>query len=256
VIVVQATYPQVATTGLRRRWGSRRITALAGAILVVLLGLAVFAGGVTALVYDQTQRDASGYLMSGSRSFSTGSYALVSGSYHAGTSGIRGVENDVVGRFRVRTHGDRPIFVGIARSSDVDSYLGGVRRATATRLYAGPSDFDAQPGGSPSVPPTAKHVWAARSLGSGTQTLSWSPRDGRWRIVVMNADGSAGVRADVAIGGRFPDLLWIGIGLTGGGVLILLLGGVAIRFALPRRAATRATDARLEPASAAEGGLR
>ncbi|HEY7693714.1 MAG TPA: hypothetical protein VH816_15365 [Gaiellaceae bacterium] len=234
---MQATYPQVATAAAGRRWGARRIAAMAGAILVVLLGLAALAGGVTALVYDQTQRDSSGYLMSRSRSFSTETYALVSGSYHAGTSGLRGVENDVVGRFRVRTRSDRPIFVGIARSSGVDSYLGGVRRAIATRLYAGPSDFDVQPGGGPPMPPTATHVWAAQSLGSGTQTLAWSPRDGRWRIVVMNADGSAGVRADVAIGGRFPDLLWIGIGLTGGGVLILLLSGVAIRFALPRRAA-------------------
>jgi succinate dehydrogenase hydrophobic anchor subunit len=253
---MQATYPHVATTGAGRRWGARRITAVVGAILVGLLGLAALAGGVTALVYDQTQRDTSGYLMSGTRSFSTETYALVSGSYHAGTSGIRGVENDVVGSFRVRAHSDRPIFVGIARSADIDSYLGGVRRATATRLYAGPSDFDVQPGGAPSLSPTAKHVWAVHSVGSGTQTLSWSPRDGRWRIVVMNADGSAGVRADVAVGGRFPDLLWIGIGLTGGGLLILLLGGVAIRFTLPRRAAARATDARLEAASAAKGGLR
>ena len=62
--------------------------------------VAVGGSSVTALVYDQTQRDASDYLMSGSRSFSTETYALVSGSYHAGTSGFRGVENDVVGRFR------------------------------------------------------------------------------------------------------------------------------------------------------------
>jgi hypothetical protein len=53
----------------------------------------------------------------------------------------------------------------------------------------------------------------------------------------MNADGSAGVRADVAIGGRFPDLLWIGIGSTGGGALLALLGCGAILAARPRRAA-------------------
>ena len=88
--------------------------------------------------------------------------------------------------------------------------------------------------------PAAKRLWAARSVGDGTQTLSWLPQSGRWRIVVMNADGSAGVRADVAIGARFPQLLWIGIGAIVGGVLLLALGGVAIRAALPRRVTTRA----------------
>lgn len=86
------------------------------------------------------------------------------------------------------------------------------------------------------MPPTAKHLWAARAVGSGTQTLSWSPRNGDWRIVVMNANGSAGVRADLAVGARFPHLLWIGIGLLGGGVLLLLLGGGGIYAAVGRRA--------------------
>jgi hypothetical protein len=61
------------------------------------------------------------------------------------------------------------------------------------------------------------------------------PQDGKWRIVVMNADGSAGVHADVAIGGRFPNLVWFGIGGIIGGALLLVLGGVAIRAALPGR---------------------
>jgi hypothetical protein len=234
VITVQVTYPQTAAPE-RARWRTGRITAIVAAGLLALVGLAVLAGGVTGLVYDQTQRDGSGYLMSGSRSFSTDTYALVSGSYHAGTSGARGIEHDVVGRFRVRAKSDRPIFVGIVRSSAVDSYLGGVRHATATTLYANTSDFRAVPGGAPSAVPAAKRIWAAQSRGSGTQTLSWMPQDGKWRIVVMNADGSAGVHADVAIGGRFPNLVWFGIGGILGGLLLLALGGIAIRAALPGR---------------------
>jgi hypothetical protein len=51
----------------------------------------------------------------------------------------------------------------------------------------------------------------------------------------MNADGSAGVRADLAVGARFPHLLWIGIGVLGSGAFLLLLAGGGLYAALPRR---------------------
>lgn len=240
---METTYRQAASSHpARARWSAGRITAVVAAGLVLLTGLSLFAGGATALVYDQ-KRDADGYLMSSTRSYSTDTYALVSDSYHAGTSGPRGLERDVVGRFRVRSVSDRPVFVGIASSSAVDSYLSGVRRDVATRLYAGPSDYRVQPGGAPSAPPAARHLWAARTIGDGPQTLTWMPQSGRWRIVVMNADGSAGVRADLAIGGRFPDLLWIGLGGIGGGLLLLLLGGWwGFRVVRLRRAAPVTTS--------------
>jgi hypothetical protein len=53
----------------------------------------------------------------------------------------------------------------------------------------------------------------------------------------MNSNGSAGIHTDLAIGARFPHLLWIGIGALGGGVLLLLLGSTGIYFATRRRAA-------------------
>jgi hypothetical protein len=87
------------------------------------------------------------------------------------------------------------------------------------------------------VPPTAKTFWSAHSLGTGTQTLTWTPRNGDWRIVVMNPDGSANIHADLAIGAGVPHLLWIGIGALGGGVLLLLLGGIAVYLATRRGAA-------------------
>jgi hypothetical protein len=36
----------------------------------------------------------------------------------------------------------------------------------------------------------------------------------------MNPDGSACIHAELAIGARFPHLLWIGIGALGGGALL------------------------------------
>jgi hypothetical protein len=217
------------------QWGTGRVIAVIVASLAVLAGLAALAGGGTALVFDQTQRDASGYLMTDSAAYSTDTYALVSDSYRTGAAGDVLVARDLLGTVRIRSHSSTPVFVGIARAAAVDSYLAGVRHEVATRFDAQQRDFRLHDGGAPATPPTAKHFWAAQSLGSGTRTLSWSPQNGSWRIVVMNANGSAGIRTDLALGARFPHLLWIGIGVLSGGALLLLLGGSGIYAAVRRR---------------------
>jgi len=216
-------------------WGAGRVIAVVVASLAVLAGLAALAGGATALVFDQTQRDAGGYLMTGSTAYSTNTYALVSDSYRTGTAGDVLVARDMLGTVRIRTHSTQPVFVGIGRAAAVESYLAGVRREVATRFDAARTDFRLHQGGAPAALPTAKHFWVAQSVGSGTQTVSWAPRNGNWRIVVMNVNGSAGVHTDLAIGARFPHLLWIGIGALGGGALLLLLGGGGLYAAVRRR---------------------
>jgi hypothetical protein len=225
--------PSQGTT--RARWGAGRVLAVILASLAVLAGLAALAGGGTALVFDRTQRDASGYLMTGTTAYSTDTYALVSDSYTTGAAGDRLVARDMLGTVRIRTHSAQPVFVGIAQASAVESYLAGVRREVATRFDAAQSDFRLYRGGAPADPPTSKHFWLAHSLGSGTRTLSWSPADGDYRIVVMNENGSAGIHTNLAVGARFPHLLWIGIGALGAGALLLLIGGATILTAVRRR---------------------
>jgi uncharacterized protein DUF4389 len=219
----------------RTQWGVGRVVAVVAASIVVLAGLAGLAGGGTALVFDRTQRDASGYLMTGSSSYSTDTYALVSDSYRAGAAGDVFAVRDILGTVRVRTQSTEPVFVGIGKAAAVDSYLAGVHREVATRLDAHRSDFRLKAGGAPRTPPTAQHFWATRTVGSGAQTLSWKPANGSWRVVLMRPDGSAGVSAELSIGARFPNLLWIGIGVLGGGALLLVAGGTAIYAAVRRR---------------------
>lgn len=218
------TQPTTASSS----WGAGRVLAVIFASLAVLAGLAALAGGGAALVFDQTQRDASGYLMTDSTAYSTSTYALVSDSYRTGAAGDVFVARDMLGTVRIRTQSTRPVFVGIGPAAAVESYLAGVRREVATRFDAAQKDFRLRQGGAPETPPTGKGFWVAQSRGSGTQTLHWSPANGDYRIVVMNPTGSAGVHTDLAIGARFPHLLWIGIGLLGGSALLLLLGGGGI----------------------------
>jgi Domain of unknown function (DUF4389) len=219
------------------RWGVGRVTVIVLGSLAALAALAAFAGGAVAVVLDQTQRDAAGYLMTGSRAYTTDTYALVSDSYRAGSAGDWFVARDMLGTVRIRSESARSVFVGIGPAGAVDAYLADVRHEVAARFDARRSDFRLHGGVAPAVPPAVNSFWAATTVGSGTRVLTWTPEAGDWRIVLMNADGSPGVRADVAVGARLPHLLWIGIGILGGGVLLLLLGGGAIYAAVPRRAA-------------------
>jgi Domain of unknown function (DUF4389) len=216
-------------------WGLGRVLAVVAASLAVLAGLAALAGGSVALAYDQTQRDASGYLMTDATSYSTNTYALVSHSYQTGAAGDVFVARDMLGTIRIRTNSTKRLFVGIGPATAVESYLADVRHEVATRFDAAQADFRLHRGGAPAAAPTTKQFWVAQSVGSGTQTLSWTPANGDYRIAVMSANGSAGIHADMAIGARFPHLLWIGIGALGAGALLLLLGGGGMYAAIHRR---------------------
>ena len=216
-------------------WGFGRVLAVVLGSLALLGALAAIAVGGAAVVLDQTQRDADGYLMAGATVYSTDTYALVSDSYRAGTAGDWFVARAMLGSVRIRIQSSTPVFVGIGPAFSVDSYLAGVRREVATRFDARPADFRLRGGGAPGMPPTAERFWAAETTGAGPQALTWTPETGNWRIVLMNADGSPGVRAEIAVGARLPHVLWIGIGLLAGGGVLLLLGGGAIYAATARR---------------------
>jgi hypothetical protein len=231
-----APMPSAGATGsTRTSWGVGRVIAVILASVAVLAGLAAFAGGGVAVVFDQTQREANGYLMTSPSLYSTNTYALVSDTYRTGAAGELVIARDMLGTVRIRTQSAQPVFVGIGPAAAVDSYLGGVRREVATRFDAARSDFSLQRGGKPAAPPTDRHFWVARSTGAGTQTVSWTPANGAYRIVVMNPNGSAGVQANVAIGARFPHLLWLGIGALSAGTLLVLVGAGSLFAALRTR---------------------
>jgi hypothetical protein len=234
--------PPVATSAMSheiaaaepRRWGPGRITTLVIASITSLLALAAIAAGGTGIVLDQTQRDSSGYLMTSTTPYSTSTYALVSAGYRGGTANDWFVARDLLGTVRVRVRSSTPVFVGIAPEGNVNAYLADVGRAQGDRLDTPSSDFRVYPGNAPGSLPAAQRFWGASSVGSGEHTLNWTPRAGNWRIVLMNANGSAGVNADVSVGARLPHLLTIGIAVLGAGILLALLSGGAICLAVRR----------------------
>jgi uncharacterized protein DUF4389 len=227
--------PAQAVARQPERWGPGRVIGLIVASLFGLVSLGLLGAGGAGIVLDQTQRDSSGYLMTSTTPYSTSTYALVSGSYRGGTAGDWFVNRDLIGTVKLRVNSNRPVFVGIGRESAVNDYLAGVSQARGASLTTRSADFRTYSGGAPASPPASQRFWSASSTGSGQQTLTWHPRAGNWRIVLMNADGSAGVRSDVSIGARMPHLLAIGIVAAGVGLILLLISGGGIYLAVRSR---------------------
>jgi len=218
------------------RWTAGRIVMLVMGSLLALLALAVIGSGAYGLWLHTTQR-ADGYVMTSSERFATGEYALATRTLHLSSdvpSFLYG--RDWLGDVRIRGESENParaLFIGIGRKADVDRYLAGVAHTEVTDVDSSvfgstyrPS-YTARPGGAPATPPARERFWVARAAGQGTQALTWSVKPGRWSVVVMRADASRGVSADLAAGAKLPALLWVSITLLGVG-LLLLGGGAAL----------------------------
>ena len=222
----------VAEPAPKRKWTAGRIVAIVAGSILALISLGLLAGGVTGMVYDLTQRDSDGFLMSPSEQFDTASYALVSETLDVDADVPQWVIDKLIGTVRIESESEQSVFIGIAAESDADSYVGDVRRAVVTDIDD--PDYSPRPGGPPASPPTEETFWVASTSGAGDQVLDWDVEDGDWVIVVMNPDGSAGVTADLRIGAEVDPLIWIALGVLLGGVL-LGLGAAALIYVGSRR---------------------
>ncbi|GIU94520.1 MAG: hypothetical protein KatS3mg012_0977 [Gaiellaceae bacterium] len=212
----------------------------AGSVVLVILGsiaaivaLGLLAGGCGAVGVDRTMRDDDGFLMSPSEEFATAGYAIASERAEIDTGGAERALDAFLGTVRITSESDRALFVGVAPAADVARYLGGVEHSVVTSLERRPR-YAQVSGGAPATPPGEQEFWATSTSGLGEQTLEWAPEDGDWRIVVMNADGSRGVAAELAIGAELDPLLWIGIGLLAAGAVFAGAAALLITLGVRR----------------------
>jgi hypothetical protein len=207
--------------------------------LVVTGALAsLFAAGLLSIgglaLWGNTQKDSDGYLSTDTHRFEAGTRALATESLDIDLDGAGEImDNSDLGKVRlqVESRDDKPVFVGIARTSDVDDYLAGVSHSTVTDVDTGTfdsgpfdADYEHHAGGRRPVAPADSHIWIASEHGSGKQTLNWEIDDGDYSVVVMNADGSAGVDADISTGAKLPVLNELGWTATGSGLFVLIIG--------------------------------
>ncbi len=203
----------------------------------VLFGLALLAGGGFLLWADRTQRE-DGYVTTPTERFATPTYALTRTRLEVDTDGPGWLLNDSwFGKVRIRgeSPGAKTLFIGVGPEAEVAKYLGSVAHASVEDIDFDPFRVKYLPiaGGVPQEPPTEQGFWAVSASGVGTQTLTWKVREGDWSVVLMNADGSRGVVADIDLGAKLSFLLWVAIGLLLGGVLVF--GGSTALIVLAAR---------------------
>ncbi len=128
---------------------------------------------------------------------------------------------------RVNAESSKPLFIGIARSDDVERYLAGVEYDEVTDLDIDPFALTTErhTGTDDLAAPSSQTFWEASAQGIGPQTLAWDGGYGQWSVVVMNADASPGVDAQLNFGAHVPYLNWVGIGGAIGGAFLLILAG-------------------------------
>jgi hypothetical protein len=214
-----------------------RVVLIVLGSIVALLGLGLAAVGGFLLWADRTQREG-GYLTTQTERFATSTYALTRERLEVDAGEPNWIWNDDwLGKVRIRgeSASAKPLFIGIGPEAAVAGYLGRVAHADVEDIDVDPFrvDYRQIAGGAPRRPPTAQNFWAASASGQERQTVTWKVRDGDWSVVLMNADGSRGVAADVDLGAKLSFLLWVAIGLLVGGALIV--GGSVALIVLAAR---------------------
>lgn len=229
----------------RGRSGGRIAAVVAGSV-VGLVALALLIGG-GALLWGNGQKDDDGYVSTGTHGLHTSTYALATDNLDIDLDGAGWLlDNDRLGHVRVQatSRNDKPVFVGIAPTRDVSTYLADSAHSSIADIEDGPfSSFDVtyrdHAGDAKPVAPARQRFWAASAQGTGSQSMTWKVRDGDWSVVIMNADGSAGVDAGVRAGADVPFLAPAGWITLGGGVVLLAGAGGLLYLGLRKPPRTR-----------------
>ncbi len=145
-------------------------------------------------------------------------------------------------RIRGSSADGEALFVGIGAAQAVKGYLMGVPYHEVTSIDLTGSDvrYEFHDGVAAPLAPGSRAFWVAFDEGPGTQTVDWSIESGEWTAVLMNADGTSGIAADVVFGAKVANIVPLAWGMLIGGAALALFG-IYLLYRTPRRT-------KLEPA--------
>jgi Domain of unknown function (DUF4389) len=207
-----------------------RIALLVTGCIAALISLGLLTGGCALAVVHATQRDDDGFYSTRHEPFQSGGSAILSDDLDLGTEGPDWLFEE--GRLaRIRLQGDsaepgKQLFFGIGPKRAVEEYLRGVDHDVVIDVEIDPFrvKYRHEPGTRAPAAPDSQTFWAA----SGTGSVEWDVDEGNWVAVVMNADASRGIVAEVSVAAKTRLLLWaalilLGLGLVFGAVAALLI---------------------------------
>ena len=179
--------------------------------LFAIAGLALLVGGFALWGAYATQRDADGYFTAGTERFESSARAITTDEL-----GLL-IESDTpgwlierLGSVRARAEAPEDVFIGIGPAEQVAAYLQDVAHDRVDGVDTEPFrvDYRHTPGDREPGPPAEQGFWVAHASGVADQTVTWDLESGRWVAVLMNADGSPGVAADVTFGAQSDLVGW------------------------------------------------
>lgn len=225
-IGVPAETPLQAVGDTPHRHSAFHIVAIVIGCLMLLPGLGILVGGGALAIGQAVATDDDGYFQftldrvaSEGVAVATTHLWLADVDDEAGPWVLDWLDLDV--RLRVDgANSSDQVFVGIARSADVERYLARATYSEVVEIDGHTPAYRQITGTTTIGSPLDQDFWAASTSGPGEQELAWEARGGRWSVVVMNADGSPDVSADIEIGARSDAVTPIAIALIVFGTII------------------------------------
>ncbi|MDH4170753.1 MAG: DUF4389 domain-containing protein [Acidimicrobiia bacterium] len=227
-----------------------RILGVIVTVVVLVASIAVLIGGVAGTIAHATARNDSGFFDVGLDGLATRTVAVTSEDIDLGSDPGPPewlVElGDVTTEFRVESiRTDVPVFIGIGPEAEVERYLGGLPRAEVTGVDGRQLDLrtTGEGGAESPGPPADETFWTVSAEGTGEQTVEWDLATGRWKVVVMNADGSPGVAGDLNVGIKAGFLLPLFVTMLVLGALFAIAAVALLVALLHKRPPVDAEDA-------------
>lgn len=233
--------------------GTNSGVRIAAAIVGATVGLPLVVGGALLLWAQGTQRDADGFYRSGDQVATSAGRAVTVSDVDIDPgpplASDAALDRQLTLRLGARARDGAVVFVGVGPRDEVARYLDGVARDEVTELDGPGNTVESRPvpGGAVPAAPGTQTFWTASTTGAGEQAVSWPVRAGHWTVVVMKADGSAGLDLAASAGIRIDFLTPVAVGMLVLGGLVLV--GTVVVAALGTRAEPHAP--RPQPARAA-----
>ncbi len=127
----------------------------------------------------------------------------------------------------------QPVFLGVARTADLDAWLAETPRQVLVGIDAADRAVTEKAGGSGTPgDPAASDIWVASVAGEGSAGLTWPEQDGSWSLVAL-ADGTAAPQV-VTFTWPLDPPTSLAPGVVALGVLLLVAGVVALAMLVVR----------------------